>query len=317
MKIIQINKPIQDLHAIEHDINTRFPTFQFKDGLKPYDLSNCTVRVYGVNSLVKPFFNDLEIINAKQGIARLELTDTMLVKGITKMQFVIMPSSGGQLKTYIFNLINGESLVDSEAIEGTNEYKVFENALKKLDTLIATGDETNKTLAYNIEQAKPLSQELSTKISNAESTKSELMNKTQEGNGLKESLTSLNAEAKSTKSELEQAISTGDIATMNSEIQKILGLLGEVEIKKSLNNGYFKIGGLILQWGYISNVTNGYFVTLPIPLNNKDYNIQITCYGGSGGTTSFKAYYQKENGFNIEGGKNGYSAFWHVISWQK
>ena len=287
MKIIQINKDIQDLHAIEHDINTRFPTFQFKDGLKPYDLSNCTVRVYGVNSLVKSFFNDLEIINAKQGIARLELTDTMLIKGTTKMQFVIMPNSGGQLKTKIFNLINGESLVDSEAIEGTNEYKVFEEALKKLDTLISTGDETNKTLTYSIEQAKPLSQELTTKISNAESTKGELINKIQEGSTLKENLTSLNTEAKNTKTGLEQAISNGDTATMNSEIQKILGLLGEVEIKKALNNGYFKIGELILQWGYISKVTNGDFVTLPIPLNNKDYNIQITCYGGSGGATRF------------------------------
>ncbi len=133
MQIIQINKDIQDIHAIEHDINTRFLVFQFKDGLKPYDLSNCTVRVYGVNSLVKSFFNDLEIVNAKQGIAKLELTDPMLVKGITKMQFVIMPNSGGQLKTHIFNLINGESLVDSNTLEGSNEYKAFENALKKLD----------------------------------------------------------------------------------------------------------------------------------------------------------------------------------------
>lgn len=221
MKIIQINKDIQDLHAIEHDINTRFPTFQFKDGLKPYDLSNCSVRVYGVNNLVNSFFNDLEIVNAKQGIAKLELTDTMLVRGTTKMQFVIMPNGGGQLKTKIFNLVNGESLVDSEAIEGTNEYKVFEEALKRLDSLIANGNETNKTLAYNIEQAKPLSQELTTKISNAESTKRELINKTQEGNALKENLTSLNAEAKSTKTELEQSISNGDIQQILSRIANL------------------------------------------------------------------------------------------------
>ncbi len=133
MIIIQIDKDIRDMHAIEHDINTRFPTFQFKNGLKPYDLSNCNVRIYGVNSLIKSFFNDLEIVNAKQGIARLELTDPMLVKGITKMQFVIMPNTGGELKTRIFNLVNGESLVDSDALEGSDEYKAFENALKKLD----------------------------------------------------------------------------------------------------------------------------------------------------------------------------------------
>lgn len=131
--IIQIDKPIKDLHAMEHDINTRFPIFQFKSGMKSIDLTSHTVRVYGKNHQLNTFFNDLEIVNAKQGIARLELTDTMLVKGTTKMQFVIMPNAGGELKTRIFNLINGESLVDSNALEGSNEYKVFENALKKID----------------------------------------------------------------------------------------------------------------------------------------------------------------------------------------
>ncbi len=133
MIIIQIDKKIEDLHAIEHDVKTRFPVFQFRYGLAPYDLTDCTVRIYGINSLVNSFFNDLEIINAKQGIAKLQLTDTMLVKGTTKMQFVIMPNAGGQLKTKIFNLINGESLVNSEALEGSDEYKAFEEALKKLD----------------------------------------------------------------------------------------------------------------------------------------------------------------------------------------
>lgn len=185
MKIIQINKNIQDLHAIEHDINTRFPIFQFKDGLKPYDLSNCSVRVYGVNSLVKSFFNDLEIINAKQGIAKLELTDVMLIKGTAKMQFVIMPNTGGQLKTKIFNLVNGESLVDSEAIEGSNEYKAFENALKKLDGFdgrLTTVESESTQNKENLSQTNTEIQSNATKIQNNASEIERLQTLTSEAN---------------------------------------------------------------------------------------------------------------------------------------
>lgn len=228
MIIIQIDKKIEDLHAIEHDINTRFPTFQFKDGLKPYDLSDCSVRVYGVNSLVNSFFNDLEIVNAKQGIAKLQLTDTMLVKGTTKMQFVIMPNDGGQLKTKIFNLVNGESLVDSEALEGSDEYKAFEEALKKLEPLLGQGTEVNKGLESNIRTAADLDKTLKQSVQTATSTKQNLDNSNSTATATNQSLNNINSTAIRTKEELNQLISIGNI-------QAILDRITELETKLSKN----------------------------------------------------------------------------------
>lgn len=138
--IIDINKPIRDINAIEKNPKTRFLYFQFKSQGNNIDLTGCTCRVYAINSKMQEVYNNLTIENAKQGIAKLELTDGLLVKGITKMQLHINPSTGGDLATQIFNLINGDNLLSDSSVESSNEYKAFEDALKNVDAL---GDRLN------------------------------------------------------------------------------------------------------------------------------------------------------------------------------
>ncbi|MGL4572832.1 MAG: BppU family phage baseplate upper protein [Clostridium sp.] len=135
-KTVNINKDeIIETRAIEHDTKTRFITFKFLGRNAPVDLSSCKVRVYAINSIYNEVFNDLVILDPKKGIAELELTDSMLKPGITEYQIKIMLNSGGQLSSNTMRLIVEKDLMSDNSLEGSNEYKAFENALSKIDNL--------------------------------------------------------------------------------------------------------------------------------------------------------------------------------------
>lgn len=121
------------LHAIEHDTKTRFINFKFVGDNRIIDLSNCNVRIYGKNSRYIEIFNDLKVLDAKKGIAQLELTDKMLRPGVTEYQLKIMPNGGGQLSSNTMKIVIDEDLMRDCSVESSNEYKAFENALKTID----------------------------------------------------------------------------------------------------------------------------------------------------------------------------------------
>lgn len=124
---------IAEVQAIEHDTKTRFINFRFLANNLPFDLTNCKIRVYGKNNNDKEIFNDLTIIDAKKGIAELELTDNFLIPGITKYQLKIMPNSGGQLSSNVMQLTIKNNLMSGNEIESTNEYGALENSLKTIN----------------------------------------------------------------------------------------------------------------------------------------------------------------------------------------
>lgn len=135
-KTININKDeIIEIHAIEHDTKTRFITFKFLGQNFPIKLDGCKVRVYAINSIYNEVFNDLVILDTQRGIAKLELTDSMLKPGITEYQIKIMQNSGGQLSSNTMRLIVEKDLMSNNSLEGSNEYKAFEDALSKVDNL--------------------------------------------------------------------------------------------------------------------------------------------------------------------------------------
>lgn len=150
-KTVYIDKnEITEIKAIEHDTKTRFINFKFVGNNTAVDLTDCKVRIYAKNSRYIEIFNDLTVLDARKGIAQLELTDKMLRPGITEYQLKIMPVGGGQLSSNTMQIVVGKDLMKDTAIESSNEYKTFENALNKIDTYDTRlkDIENNKNLAF-------------------------------------------------------------------------------------------------------------------------------------------------------------------------
>ncbi|WDT38600.1 BppU family phage baseplate upper protein [Clostridium perfringens] len=124
-----------EIKAIEHDVKTRFIDFKFIAANKILDISNCIVRVYALNSKGNEIFNNLTVIDGAKGIARLELTDALLVPGTIEYMLKITTDNGGILSSNRFNLIVDKDLMTGNAIEGTNEYKALDEALKTVGEL--------------------------------------------------------------------------------------------------------------------------------------------------------------------------------------
>lgn len=124
-----------EIKAIEHDVKTRFIDFKFIAANKILDISHCIVRIYALTKNGKEIFNNLTIVDSLKGIARLELTDALLIPGTTEYMLKIYDEHGGILSSNIFNLIVSKDLMTDNAIEGTNEYKALDEALKTVGEL--------------------------------------------------------------------------------------------------------------------------------------------------------------------------------------
>ncbi|MDM0822048.1 BppU family phage baseplate upper protein [Clostridium perfringens] len=127
-----------EIKAIEHDVKTRFIDFKFIAANKILDISNCIVRVYALTKNGKEIFNNLTIVDSLKGIARLELTDALLIPGTTEYMLKIYDEHGGILSSNIFNLIVSKDLMTGNAIEGSNEYTALDEALKTIGNINAT-----------------------------------------------------------------------------------------------------------------------------------------------------------------------------------
>ncbi len=138
-----------EIKAIEHDVKTRFIDFKFIAANKILDISHCIVRVYALTKNGKEIFNNLTIVDGLKGIARLELTDALLIPGTTEYMLKIYDEHGGILSSNIFNLIVSKDLMTGNAIEGTNEYTALDEALKSIGNINAT-EVRSKENASNI-----------------------------------------------------------------------------------------------------------------------------------------------------------------------
>lgn len=135
-KKVEINSDeLVELKAIEHDLKSRFVEFQFLSNNVPVNLSKCTVRVYALNSKRSEIFNNLKVIDALRGKAKLELTDSFLKFGRTRYQLKIYGANGEKLSSNIFSLSVGEDLMSDNAIEGSNEFKALDVALNQVDSI--------------------------------------------------------------------------------------------------------------------------------------------------------------------------------------
>ena len=149
-KKVYINRDeLIEIEAIEHDIKTRFIDFKFISINKVLDISHSLVEIYALNQKGNEIFNNLNIIDGPKGLARLELTDALLVPGTTEYMLKIRTENGGILSSNKFNLIVHPDLMTGNAIEGTNEYTALDEALKTIGNINAT-EVRSKENASNI-----------------------------------------------------------------------------------------------------------------------------------------------------------------------
>ena len=149
-KKVYINRDeLIEIEAIEHDIKTRFIDFKFISINKVLDISHSLVEIYALNQKGNEIFNNLNIIDGPKGLARLELTDALLVPGTTEYMLKIRTENGGILSSNKFNLIVHPDLMTDNAIEGTNEYTALDEALKTVENINAT-EVRSKENASNI-----------------------------------------------------------------------------------------------------------------------------------------------------------------------
>ncbi|HFD2050828.1 TPA: BppU family phage baseplate upper protein [Clostridium perfringens] len=145
-----------EIKAVEHDIKSRFIDFKFLGAINIIDLTYSTVRIYGINPEGFKIFDELTVIDGKKGVARLELTDGLLVAGTADYQLVISDSNGSRLTPLcLVRLIISESLVDNEAIESSNKFTALDKALAKVENFNEV-DVRSKENANSINQNKKL-----------------------------------------------------------------------------------------------------------------------------------------------------------------
>ena len=136
-KKVYINRDeLIEIKAIEHDVKSRFIDFRFLSVNNVIDLTYSTVRVFALNSKGSEIYDELTIIDGKKGLARLELTDDLLVPGTTEYQLEARDSNGAILSSNIFKLIVSKRLRDDDAIiQSSNKFTALDKALQKVDKI--------------------------------------------------------------------------------------------------------------------------------------------------------------------------------------
>lgn len=131
---LDINRRLYDkIVAKQDDTKSRFLLFQLLDGAVPFNLTNRSVRVYGVKPDGSVIFNDLTVTHSTTGFCLLELTNQMLaIAGTVKLE--IMITEGDKKLTSIpFEMEVIKKINSNAAVESSNEFGALLTALKEID----------------------------------------------------------------------------------------------------------------------------------------------------------------------------------------
>lgn len=134
-KIIKLdinNKMYETITAKQGDTESRFLLFHLFDASLPFDLTEKSVRVYGIKPDGTKIFNDLVINDVKKGYCTLKLTNQMLaIAGLVKLELVIY-SGNKKLSSIPFMLNVISSLNSDDEVVSTNEFTSLMNGLAAL-----------------------------------------------------------------------------------------------------------------------------------------------------------------------------------------
>lgn len=321
------------LHAIEHDTKTRFINFKFVGDNRVIDLSNCNVRVYGKNSRYIEIFNDLKVLDAKKGIAQLELTDAFLIPGVTEYQLKIMPNGGGQLSSNTMKIIVSEDLMQGNSIESSNEYKAFEEALKTIDEYDLRWQSGNIKTKDSVLFENVILKAMDQLIYNGNKVYDSAHKPTpEEINALP--LTGGTIEGRVNVGLKDKYLTIGvgdyDTAIGNTKSGKWLQLKDDKRLcysdKEIFTQDHFKNklalpgyqilpSGLVFQWGYITDLSSKNLnnINLPIALQDNNYIAIATMCNGNNTDPRIKTVYLRKDSFKIQAYADGLEACWLVM----
>ena len=131
---LDINRRLYDkIVAKQDDTKSRFLLFQLLDGAVPFNLTDRSVRVYGVKPDGAVIFNDLTVTHSTTGFCLLELTNQMLaIVGTVKLELMI--TEGDKKLTSIpFDMEVIKKINSNAAVESSNEFRALLSALKEID----------------------------------------------------------------------------------------------------------------------------------------------------------------------------------------
>ena len=164
---LDINRRLYDkIVAKQDDTKSRFLLFQLLDGAVPFNLTDRSVRVYGVKPDGSVVFNDLTVTHSTTGFCLLELTNQMLaIAGIVKLELMI--TEGDKKLTSIpFEMEVIKKINSNAAVESSNEFRSLLNALKEIDDWNREfADKSGKLEELYTPRLNELGSQLETKVS--------------------------------------------------------------------------------------------------------------------------------------------------------
>ncbi|MFX0548199.1 BppU family phage baseplate upper protein [Hathewaya histolytica] len=131
---IDIKKEIYDKITVkQEDTKSRYLNITLTDNSLPIDLTGHTVKVFILKPDQSKIFNNVKVLNPKEGKIEVELTtQALLLPGDINLELVIYGSDSSILSSKILSICIEKKLRDDKAIESTNEFRALGDALTKL-----------------------------------------------------------------------------------------------------------------------------------------------------------------------------------------
>lgn len=142
---IDINKKTyRRLRAVQGDSKSRYILVSLYDNSKAYNLSNCSVKVFGCKSDKNIFFNYAIVTDVINGKFEIELTNQALaVAGELEIQILILGTNQERLTSFSFYIDVEKSIVNDGVIESANEFKALTGALSQVEEWNGYFEETS------------------------------------------------------------------------------------------------------------------------------------------------------------------------------
>ena len=256
-KIIKLdinNKMYETITAKQGDTESRFLLFHLFDSSLPFDLTEKSVRVYGIKPDETKIFNDLVINDVKKGYCTLELTNQMLaISGLVKLELVIY-SGNKKLSSIPFVLNVISSLNSDDAVVSTNEFTALMNGLAALSEYDIYKSNAKQVPGIK-EEVSNLSSQLDNNVHELDSkkmNKNDILSMANMGQDIKEAMTGGSVAVVGKNSVLSENIVDNQV-TINK--------VAFAEHSKNLFDGKFTFGcgmsGSMPNWSFNTSIQDG------------------------------------------------------------
>lgn len=312
-KVINLDvskKLYEKLVAKQGDIQSRFLLFNLSSNGAAINLTNRSVRVYAVKPDSTEVFNDLVVSDPARGTCILELTNQMLsIPGTVKMELMVTEGTK-KLTSFEFELEVVKKLNSETSIVSTNEFTALINGLASLSEYDNYKNE--------IKSARGSFLSLLARLNDSDTKKVDKVT----GKGL-----STNDYDNTEKSEVAKVKNKAENIDngRTTDAKDVTGAINELNLKAKINTCLNQLTGwekdpntgLVEQWGYVYGLSaTENTITLPIVMNDNNYNVSLTEYSGPElGVGGIKLTQVTTTSFKVKPGTTPVSLYWRAKGW--